>query len=221
MNLVLSGKLACGKSVLANQLKNELDYEILSIGATIKSAANELIEGEEKFKKFIFEKIDSDEKLKTIVEKIIKEFKVSFNEITFKKDSEDNYIKTDEYRSLTQFIASTFRNELGEDFWVKLVSEYALKLSKEGRKVIVDDLRFPSEKEIFEKYYFKTIRINVSKEVQKQRINNRGDGLISEEQLNHLSETALDEEKFDLVINSDLMSMEEVKAAVFDYLKVK
>lgn len=222
MNIALSGKLACGKSVLANHLVESFGYTIVSIGAPIKKATNFLIENKDDFSRYVIESLETL-KGKEIVEQSIETIFHHFDSLSdvssFIKQEDGSYIKNDDYRKLTQYIATEFRTQYGEDVWAIFAVNDALKLTQEGHKVICDDLRLPSEKKIFEKAGFKIIRLNVSKEVQKERIASRGDGTISEAQLTHPTEIALDNESFDLTLDTDTLSIEEVKNNVIGYLE--
>lgn len=219
MNIALSGKLASGKSTLAEKLVEEKGYLILSIGSTIKKITNFLIEDPDKINSYLEKKINENER-KELLRIIFSEFEEKFAKGKFEKDKKGFYVKNNSYRKLTQFIATTFRERLGEEIWVIFVSKEANELKEKGKKVIIDDLRYKKEKEIFEEYGFKIIRINVSLENQIKRIKSRGDGIISSEQLNHHSETSLDGENFDFSIDSDELSIEEIKNKIYDFLNI-
>jgi len=220
MNIALSGKLACGKSRLAEELKRDLNYTIISIGTVIKKTTSLLIEDTERFKMYLQDMLQHQKDTAKLADEVIANFEKNFSRKSFVLDANGDYVKNDSYRGLVQYIATSMRKKLGEDVWVMFIAKEAEKKSKQGILVVCDDLRFPSEKEIFENYRFNIVRLDVSKEVQKKRIQMRGDGEISEEQLNHPSETALDDANFDLRIDTDNLLPEQVKERVCDYLNL-
>jgi dephospho-CoA kinase len=217
-NIALNGKLACGKSEQARLLHEELGYSILSIGTMIKKVTNLLIEDPMQWKMYLENTIQNKKAVDAIYSEVQTTFHDTFQYASFEKTSEVNYVKNDWYRELAQYIATSFREVLGEDIWVTFIAKEASILAKKGEMVVCDDLRFPSEKKIFEEFGFKIIRLDVSKEVQKQRISHRGDGVINEKQLNHISETALDDAIFDLRINTDNISIQGIKEKIFGFI---
>lgn len=221
MNLALSGKLACGKSVLANFLKEEHHYTIVSIGSMIKKVTNVVIEDQIAFAQYVKGMVEDKQVAERLVTEITNEFNTNFQHMTFEKDGDELYVKNNAYRQLTQYIATVFRKTFGEDIWVTFVAKEAINMTKEGKKIVCDDLRLPSEKEIFQSYGFKIIRLDVSEATQKMRIQARGDGKISHEQLNHPTEIALDNAEFDVRLNTDTMSMEAVNEFISGYLQME
>jgi len=220
-NIALNGKLACGKSEQARQLQQELGYSVLSIGTMIKKVTNLVIEEPKEWKTYLKTVLEEDHVIEQIYQEVQKTFQKKFQHVTFEKTEDGLYVKNDWYRELAQYIATSFRTLLGEDIWVTFVAKEAKMLAKQGKRVVCDDLRFPSEKHIFEQFGFATIRLDVSKKVQKQRISMRGDGKIDEKQLTHISEVALDDALFDLRINTDNLSIEEIKTIIFSFIQSK
>jgi len=218
-NIALNGKLACGKSEQARQLYQELGYSILSIGTMIKKVTNLLIEDPKEWKTYLETMIDKEQAVNTLYQEVQNEFYHTYQKEKFEKTTDGLYIKNDSYRELAQYIATSFRDVLGEDIWVTFIAKEAEMLAKNGQKVVCDDLRFPSEKRIFEQFGFATIRLDVSEYVQKQRISKRGDGTINEKQLTHISETALDNATFDLRIDTDDLSIDEIKTIIFSFVR--
>lgn len=218
-NIALNGKLACGKSEQARQLHQELGYSILSIGTMIKKVTNLLIEDPKECKTYLKTMIDKEQTVNVLYQEVQNEFYQTYQKEKFEKTTDGLYIKNDSYRELAQYIATSFRDVLGEDIWVTFIAKEAEMLAKNGQKVVCDDLRFPSEKRIFEQFGFATIRLDVSESVQKQRISKRGDGTINEKQLTHISEIALDDAAFDLRIDTDHLSIDEIKTIIFSFVR--
>lgn len=220
-NIALSGKLACGKTVLANGMKEELGFEIISIGTTIKKTCSLLIENKDEFKQYLMNMIEDKSIAIQLIETMLETYHNKFSNSTFQKDKSGLYIKNDAYRDLTQYVATTLRKKFGNDVWVLFIAKEAESMAKQGKLVVCDDLRDPSEKKIFENFGFKIIRLDVSEKVQQERIKARGDGFISKEQLNHPTETALDDAEFDVRLDTDFLSIEEVRKAVYHYLQAE
>ena len=109
----------------------------------------------------------------------------------------------DKDRSLIINIASKLR-EIDEDVWAK----YVINQTKDKEFCIIDDLRYQNEYEALIKNGFTIIQMNVSPELQKQRIinlypNNYEDHFKN---MNHLSELNkfewVNDRGSDLIINS-------------------
>ena len=86
-------------------------------------------------------------------------------------------------RELLQKFGTAIRNEVCDDFWVKV----CLKDYSESQNWIISDVRFKSEIEGIKQFNNITLRINNP---------NAGAG-------NHVSEVDLDDYKFDYVINNN------------------
>jgi len=108
---------------------------------------------------------------------------------------------TEKNRVLLTSIATKMR-EIDDDVWAKST---ILKVNK-LENVIIDDLRFSNELNLLKKNKFFLIRINISKELQLQRLKKTYPNTFDQhlKKINHQSETALDKvsiKNFDLVFN--------------------
>jgi len=144
-----------------------------------------------------------------ITNSLMKHFNnINFNKISFADDvyyiARNMFGMTEKNRVLLTSIATKMR-EIDNDVWAKSTILRVNKLEN----VIIDDLRFPNElhllKKIKKKKFF-LIRINISKELQLQRLKKTYPNTFEQhlEKINHQSETALDNisiKNFDLVFN--------------------
>lgn len=97
--------------------------------------------------------------------------------------------------------------EIDPDVWVN----YLIKETKKYDIVIIDDLRFPNEYDALVKEGFILIRINITKEQQLERLKILYDDWENHvSKLNHDTEIALDNYKFNHYINAT-QSMEDAK----------
>ena len=92
--------------------------------------------------------------------------------------------------------------EIDDDVWAKSTILRVNKLEN----VIIDDLRFPNELDLLKKNKFFLIRINISKELQLQRLKKTYPNTFQQhlKKINHQSETSLDNvsiNNFNLVFN--------------------
>lgn len=219
--VALNGKMRSGKSTVAEKLKKEKGFHIVSIGSTIKKVANYLIEQPAALKDYLKEvlKGEGDAKFEEVFEAFITQYQQQFTDAVFEKDGTGLYVKNESYRKLTQMVATYFRNVYSEDIWMRFIAVDAIDLADKGEKVVCDDLRLKSEKRILEMFGFIVIRFDISKEEQRARSARLGEN-ISDELLNHPTEVDLDEAYFDYRFNVDNLSIDEMYQKVVDYLKL-
>lgn len=211
MLFALSGKFSCGKTTIANYFEG---FDIIPIGKSIKDICNAIVEEDEaKIKENLKLLTEDKHKVQMMLEKY-ETYYQNLSDKTFEKGPDGHYKKTDHYRKLTQDVALGTRDVFGEDVWVKLAVEKMMKSQREGKNVICDDVRMPSEKTCLEKAGFTIIRFDVSKEEQRKRAFNLY-GPIDESKFEHITETALDEASFDFRFDNTKLTEEET------YEKVK
>lgn len=130
-----------------------------------------------------------------------------------------SYQRTPEVRSALQFWGTEVRRAQDEDYWVKRAMQSTLALLAAGVSVFVTDARFINEIEAILSVDGYAVRLDISREVQKERIKLR-DGIIpTEEALNHKSETELDNfEHFSARVNTDELDKAQVVQEVLRQL---
>jgi hypothetical protein len=94
-------------------------------------------------------------------------------------------------------VGEYFRQDIDPEIWIR-----ALPLSPD-ESIVVDDMRHLNEFAFLKENGFLTVRIQISPiEQQRRLLSLYGD--ISNQSLSHLTETALDDAKFDFVMPVDL-----------------
>lgn len=119
-----------------------------------------------------------------------------------------------------QLLGTDIRRAQDPDYWVKKTVSHVIKVLAEGTSVYVSDVRFGNELKSMEILGAPTIRMDVSPEVQRQRLIGRDGSSPSHEALIHPSETELDDAEFDFVIdNNGGISIEDNVSLVIDKIK--
>ena len=105
-----------------------------------------------------------------------------------------NGLKDEAGRTLLQRVGTNLARGNNPDIWVNVIGETILALHTEYDVFILDDARFPNEIiDLIEKF-----NLNV-RSLKVNRLNYTGG--LTEEQLNHPSETAFNDYEFDYYIN--------------------
>lgn len=103
-------------------------------------------------------------------------------------------------RALLQYIGTDLMRKYDADYWARIVGEFLAAADKDFDMALIADNRFPNEIEVIKKYcpQTKTIRIQRWNKDQSIFINPN----LTNTQLNHPSETSLDNYQFDYLINN-------------------
>jgi hypothetical protein len=101
--------------------------------------------------------------------------------------------KDDKGRTILQFVGTNLARNNNPDIWVKVVYETILAFRTEYDVFIIPDTRFPNEID-----FFKSKLCDISS-IRVNRLNYKSS--LTEEQLNHPSETALNDYVFDYNID--------------------
>jgi dephospho-CoA kinase len=109
-------------------------------------------------------------------------------------------------RKLLQIIGTEAgRDKINSEIWVtrfmedmKIVRITSEKMGIPTPKFVMDDCRFPNERNVLWELGFYGIYLNVSDELRKSRLVGR-DGVTQEDTFNHRSETLIDTFKDDLI----------------------
>lgn len=121
--------------------------------------------------------------------------------------------KDDVGRNKLQYLGTDVIRKQNPDYWVKFLSEFLQMFKDEWSYVLIPDTRFPNEITYMKECGFDVISVRI------KRLNFESD--LTDEQKNHLSETALDDFKFDYYLESesgiDCLKDEVVK--LYDYIK--
>jgi dephospho-CoA kinase len=214
-NIAISGKMTSGKTTIAEELKKNYGYEIITIATPIKKTCNLLIEDQEELKEYFNRTLTKDQD--EVYVKMTKAYYENFKNAVWEKEANGFYKKNEWYRKLTQDVGNIMREKFGEDVWCSMLLESVKKDMQEGKKLVCDDVRLIVEKNLFQQNDFEVIRLNISEEAQKKRVFEKY-GDVPEAQLKHRTEVELDNEKFPLVIDTDKMSVEESVGKIVEKL---
>ena len=111
------------------------------------------------------------------------------------------YERTDESRLAVQYWGTDVRRNQNHNYWVNQLAKIIVEELCKGNTVKVSDVRFPNEADSILALNGKIVRIELPSEVQIERIKKRDNIVPTEEQLTHLSETAMDIYYFDKIFD--------------------
>lgn len=103
--------------------------------------------------------------------------------------------KGDAGRAMMQNLGHGGREKFGKDIWLKAANK---QVGTGQDMLVIDDVRYPNELEWAKERGFITVRLEIPQDVQRKRIS-RLYGDVSEERINHVTETLLDSADFDIV----------------------
>lgn len=184
MIIAISGKAQAGKDTVAKMIVYTIWYytysqRLDSFG--INHYNHRIKDFDLLLDKIQWHKAYFAEKLKLCLAAILRVPLNKFEDIEY-KNSKINWLNMT-VRELLQKFGTAIRNEVCDDFWVKV----CLKDYSESQNWIISDVRFKSEIEGIKQFNNITLRVNNS---------NAGAG-------NHISEVDLDDYKFDYIINNN------------------
>lgn len=196
MKVLVIGKMASGKTTIANYLQSNHKFKVLSLAEPIKWMEAAIAKGELPYQvaKSYMPHLSAPEMLEFVG--VLEEALLIPRE-------------QPKPRKRLQFIGTEGgRQRVRNDIWI----EYADKRGSDYPNVVIDDVRFINEFEYFRSRGWKAIGLKVDAETQKQRILNvygKYDPIV----ITHPSETGVDEilTKYpvDLIIDTSLTSVEE------------
>ncbi len=114
-------------------------------------------------------------------------------------------------RSLLQYVGTDKAREIMPNIWVDMVIMIAKGLFHDYDYILISDCRFINEIDRWKSQGFNTISIRVN----RHNFNNG----MTDEQKQHLSETSLDDYKFDYYVNNIYDSLEEFESAFISQLE--
>lgn len=216
----LSGKIATGKDILAEGvgeiLAKDLNNESiqLSFAAGVREEISMFIDLLRKRDLFIAAKMD-------ITEEEANQIKVLLlSDVEFYNDNYGPSIRTKQMRTVLQLWGTEIRRNKYEDYWVDKLKEKAYIELSNGNNVYITDARFPNEVEAILNMGGQVIRLITSEKRRIERIIERDSIVPTEESLNHVSETALDNySNFTHIYDSESNDTEKNIIAIYNLLK--
>ena len=106
--------------------------------------------------------------------------------------------KDEEGRALLQWWATDYVRARYPDFWVETVVRLARVIKGEVNYLIITDVRFPNEITAWSKNEFDVLTVRVERPGHENA--------LTEEQRNHISETALDNWPFDVTLKAKTLT---------------
>jgi len=211
----ISGKIASGKDYLTTKLVNSLSERNLTYGQTafaypLKKECDQIIN------MIRIRPLLKDSELAAIIAQLM-DFEVEDGlrlvqilrpELLANPDI-TAYSRTVAVRSALQILGTEIRRRQNPAYW----TDKFLRAAELSRKDVffASDGRFPNEMDTIVDNYGAAIRLDIPEEILKQRREGRDDVIYTPEQLNHLSETALDDyPRFDIRVGVQFNASELV-----------
>lgn len=222
--LGLSGKRGSGKDTYANEIIRQFDGMVY-----VTSFAEQLkVELESFLLDYSSIKRANLETAKTLCDMYSlspKEFE-QLEEIILNAEEYpdiDIYKRSNATRQLLQVCGTDIRRKKNPDYWTSFVKSIFIHHSiflppteEVDFLILVTDVRHTNEKELIEECGGKVVRLLTS----ENRIVDRDNFVENEELTKHESEMALDNEPFDLYINTDARGQEGIREAARDILDI-
>lgn len=125
-------------------------------------------------------------------------------------------------REVLKFWGNDVRRAQNPDYWVDMAAVYAKEQRDMGISCIIPDVRRQNEAGFIKDAGGLLVRLNVSEQEQMRRLLSRDNKLSDRSAFSHITETDLDYyNRFDLILNTDSMSPEEVTDAIMCELTKK
>lgn len=223
--LGLSGKRGSGKDTYANEIIRQFDgmVYVTSFAEQLKVELEGFLRDYNSVKKASLEVAET---LCDLYSLEPKEFE-QLEEIILNAEEYpdiDIYKRSNATRQLLQVYGTDIRRKKIPNYWVDIVDDdiayYSAHLStfKEEPNflILVTDVRHTNEKELIEDHGGKVVRLLTT----ENRIVGRDNFVENEELTKHESETALDNEPFDLYINTDICGQDGIREAVRNILDI-
>lgn len=218
----ISGKKAAGKDTFYDEYVAEIDSTAVKTptSAAIRKEASAIIaylydavekEPAENTEKYWLDVVLGYEDRFAIA----KEHAEIINDLLLKvlrsRSGVTGFDRDNEITTVLQILGNDAHGEQDEKYWARKMALEALTNAALGKTSIVPDVRYERDAEAVRLIHGMIVRLEISPEVQRERLMKR-DGLeVPEKTLRHISEIALDNyKKFDTIINSDNMSPKEV-----------
>jgi len=217
----VSGKIGSGKNYLSEKLTTELER----LGYTVSESSfatplkNDITEIIQYVRKFTDEGVDYFD----LFPLVSHQFNIPLaqvNELLYTMYPEliadrnlTGWSRSVGVRKSLQFFGTEIRRAQDPDYWVKKFIAYAAE--QEIDFLFVTDARFANEMDAVVDTKGVAIRINLSDEVLKIRREGRDGVTYTDEQLNHISETSLDDyPRFHIVVGETFSTREMAQTVI-------
>jgi dephospho-CoA kinase len=122
----------------------------------------------------------------------------------------DGWSRTPSVLALVQYLGTDVRQPQDKLYWVRRTVQDITVNAFMGVSTIISDVRFFHEVETIQEISAYVVRVNVSPEIQAERLAKRDSIVLTTAALSHRSETELDTyEKFDDVVDNNYGDLNE------------
>lgn len=197
----MSGKMGSGKDTVGDLIGDKLarkGYDIvkISFSTPIKEEIDEIID--------LYLKSNTEEEIANkygvTIEQVITLLEtLNFNSI---------YERTENSRRALQYWGTDVRRSVNPNYWVSKIANFIQKTINEGKSVYISDARFNNEVYVIQDFLGDIFRLSTIEETRLNRIFNRDGVKPNNEQLNHKTETALDDFEFETILDGSLKPSE-------------
>lgn len=213
-----SGKLASGKDTITKALILELageDHSHVSLSTAMKDEAQEVLNtirsSDDKGDaiEMLLEFNITQEQAKEVVESVY-DFAKAEQTVTTRE-------RTPWIRALLQYWATEVRRAQDKDYWTKKTIASVAEMIANGKDVIITDIRVPDEVERLQTIGFTIIRLDITPEVQADRLMGRDGLAIDPKAASHPTEVALDDfPGFNIRVENNDVSIEELVSTIIE-----
>lgn len=216
----MSGKMGSGKDTLGNEIKRVLE---LMPDSDYTSSVKQFT-----FATALRKEIDTimDLMKDKSLDELSKEFNVEVSELENLKSMLGNdsiYDRTEGSRNAIQYWGTDVRRKQDPDYWVKRlvndVIEFIAYSKKSESIAYVSDVRFPNEAQSIVDMGGVIVRLHVDEDIRVSRIEKRDGRTPTKEELNHVSETSLDDFEFEVTFDGTSTKPFELAMQALPYVR--
>lgn len=220
--LGFSGKKGAGKDTFAEGFRKKLEsegqqVEIVAFGSAVKGEATSIIEQVRFWLNVDNASLTKDEFLAKLaltnnisVEQAAHIYDLVARDLGNDGGSLDGWSRTPSVLALVQYLGTDVRQPQDKLYWVRRTVQDITVNAFMGVSTIISDVRFFHEVETIQEISAYVVRVNVSPEIQAERLAKRDSIVLTAAALNHRSETELDNyEKFDDVVDNNSGNLNE------------
>jgi dephospho-CoA kinase len=220
--LGFSGKKGAGKDTFSEGFRQILESEgrqvdIVAFGSALKGEATSIIEQIRFWLKVDNTSLNKNEFLGKLaltnnfsVEQAEHIYNLVVDDIRRNDESLDGWSRTEPVLALVQYLGTEVRQPQDKLYWVRHTIQTVTVNAVMGISSIISDVRFFHEVESIQEIGAYVVRVNVSPEVQAERLAQRDNITPTAAALNHRSETELDNyEKFDDIVDNNYGDVNE------------
>ena len=233
--LGFSGKKGAGKDTFAEGFRKTLvsegrQVDVVSFGGAVKGEATSIIEQIRFWLKVENTSLGKSEFLAKLA--LTNNFSTAnaehiFNlvsiDIRNNDESLDGWSRTPSVLALVQYLGTDVRQPQDRLYWVRRTVQDITVNAFMGVSTIISDVRFFHEVETIQEIGAYVVRVNVSPEIQAERLAKRDSIVLTAAALSHRSETELDAyEKFDDIVDNNYGDVnEKIRAAYSRYAQLE